>query len=378
MSSTRKTEDASRTLSKIALELGKRHELWNAIEQRMDVDTQQSDAPRAIVTKKRNGFNLGQLGAVIVALIVVASGITYGVHHQGVLKSTTAETDNNSMTSMNSTTPNVSRITVNNNQYRNTKFGFTVSIPTSWNKLYTLKSRTLPGVQALQMFYFNYIAEKSPQPFIVELVVYPKSYLGHLEQDPKVVKAFSNDRYSFAFYIDNRYPYPKSKHYAQYKQLQSKVPWVISHFKTSSRENRTTQTTQQLNPLFNTTLTLQTGQVVKPNSHSTRWKGLTLSLLVTGYPSANAGTKSYAAVIGNHANIISHESVSTPAGQATLVHFQRTPPAEAQSNTVRDEYDVIFFRKQYAYVLNALVSGNPSQAKNDIMQILSGWTIPKD
>lgn len=140
--------------------------------------------------------------------------------------------------------------------------------------------------------------------------------------------------------------------------------------------NRTTPTTQPSNPLFDTTLTLPDGQIVKSDGRTVHWKDLTLNLRVTSLPPANAGIDGYLSIVGNHATIISHQSVSTYAGSAMLVYFQRSQPAAAQSSTVTNEYYVIFLGTQYAYVLDALPNGNSTTAKSELIGLLPQWKLP--
>ncbi|QQE80006.1 hypothetical protein [Alicyclobacillus sp. SO9] len=122
------------------------------------------------------------------------------------------------------------------------------------------------------------------------------------------------------------------------------------------------------NPLFQTTLKLPNGKVVKPNN-SVRWKDLSIQLIITS-------PQSYRGVIGNHSTVISHTSVFTSAGPATLVLNKRTQPAASESNAVTHEYWVIVNRSQYAYAIDATVMGNLKKSKSEVMQLLKQWQIP--
>lgn len=86
---------------------------------------------------------------------------------------------------------------------------------------------------------------------------------------------------------------------------------------------------EQVNPLFDTTLTLPTGQIVT-SSHAVHWKDLKVTLQIQGVPPM---PERYASIIGNHSSVLSHTTVSTSAGPATFVLNSRTPPAAAQSST---------------------------------------------
>ncbi|RIV22750.1 hypothetical protein D2Q93_09225 [Alicyclobacillaceae bacterium I2511] len=140
-----------------------------------------------------------------------------------------------------------------------------------------------------------------------------------------------------------------------------------------------TENNSQTNPLFITMLTLPDGQIVKPDPPSSvvHWKNLTLSLLVTSLPPANSGLNGYFGIVGNHATIISHQRVFTALGSAMLIYFQRTQPAAAQSNAVTNEYYVIFYGSQYAYVLDVIFNGNIDTAKSEIMGLLPYWKLPR-
>ena len=104
------------------------------------------------------------------------------------------------------------------------------------------------------------------------------------------------------------------------------------------------------------------------------WKNLKLALWVTSL----TPNQDYPGIVGNNANIISHEDVSTSAGLATLVHFERTPPAAASGtgSTPINEFYVISYGRKYAYVIQATVTGNASAAKSELMSLLQGWNIP--
>jgi hypothetical protein len=485
MTSTRKTEDAAKALSKIALEPSRRQELWDAIEQRIDMDTEENGTAISPVTRKRNRSNWGPLGAAVAVLVLIATGITYGAHHENLVKTIKSMTGTTKTTSVPTPKPTIhltltlpngqtvkpdrtvawknlslsliitslppdyagsqifgvimgdgaNRISqetvstsigagqlwytqrkdstyayyaiVNGNQnayvlqavvtgnasnaksevtsllnslhvsdnvgsdpstggsqYSNGTFGFTVNIPESWKDKYTISSISPQGGEALQSISFDYFKEKG-QPFLLNLVVYPKDYLPHLTQDPQVLKAFSNDQYSFAFYKENEYPNPKDANYAEFKNLESEIPWVVSHF-----------VVRQSNPSFDTRLTLPDEQVVKSDGRTVHWKDLTLSLSVTSLPPTNAGIDGYLSIVGNHATIISHQSVSTSAGSAMLIYFQRSQPAAAQSSAVTNQYYVIFLGSQYAYVLNAVPSGNSKTAKSEVIGLLPHWKLP--
>ena len=154
----------------------------------------------------------------------------------------------------------------------------------------------------------------------------------------------------------------------------SSVP-VVS--KTSNvKSNEITKQSVQTNPLFDTSLVLPNGQVVTPDqlegqtviNHSVRWKDLLISLQI----SSPGGW-----VIGNHSTVLSHSSVSTSAGTATLVLNERTPPAAAESTTPTYEYWVISNRSQYTYAIEATVIGNLDKAKNEVMELLNSWKVPQ-
>lgn len=132
------------------------------------------------------------------------------------------------------------------------------------------------------------------------------------------------------------------------------------------------------NPLFRTFLTLPNGQTITTNTtKAVTWKDLTINLLITNLPPV--GYQDYAMIVGNNANIVSHENVATSAGPATLVYFQRTPPAAAAGtgNAVTNEFYVIRYGSQYAYVIQATATGKVGTAKSALMSLLQGWKVPK-
>jgi hypothetical protein len=131
----------------------------------------------------------------------------------------------------------------------------------------------------------------------------------------------------------------------------------------------------QTNLLFQTTLTLPNGEVVTPD-HSVRWKDLSIQLLITSLPPSYVSSERYAVVVGNHSEIISHETVSTSAGKATLVLNDRTPPAASQSTTSTYEYWVIVYGDEYAYAIDATIVGNRNNAKSEVMRLLRQWKVP--
>ena len=139
--------------------------------------------------------------------------------------------------------------------------------------------------------------------------------------------------------------------------------------------NNTTDNPQpQTNPLFQTILTLPNGEVVEPN-RPVRWKDLSIQLLVTRLPHLKAD--GYKEVVGNHSTIISHKTISTSAGKATLVLNERTPPAASQSTSPTYEYWVIFYGGEYAYAVDAIIIGNRDRAKSEIMELLNHWKVPE-
>jgi len=223
MSSTHRTDDAAKALSKIALEPRRRQELWNAIEQRIDMDTEQNMTATFALTKRRNCSSCGQLGAAVAALVLSAIGITYGAHYESLLKTTKSTTG-----------------TTN-----------TTSVPT-----------------------------------------------------------------------------PKS--------------------------------TIQL------TLTLPNGQTVKPDQ-TVAWKDLSLSLIITSLPPANAGPQIFGVIMGDQTNRISQETVSTSIGSGELWYTQRKDFTYA--------YYVIVNGSQNAYVFQAVVTGNSSNAKSEVTSLLNSLHV---
>lgn len=127
----------------------------------------------------------------------------------------------------------------------------------------------------------------------------------------------------------------------------------------------------QRNPLFDTTLKLPNGQTITP-SRSVRWKDLNVILQIQDTP---VNSPRYLGIVGNQSTVLSHTSVSTSAGTATLVLNERTPPAAAQSTTPTYEYWVIVYRSQYAYAIEAVVIGNQNHAKSEIMDLLNNWKV---
>ncbi len=142
-----------------------------------------------------------------------------------------------------------------------------------------------------------------------------------------------------------------------------------------SSTNRTNNTQNtQINPLFQTTLTLPNGKVIYPNQ-SVRWRDLLVQLIVTSLTPLSKG--GYGSVIGNHSTIVSHEHVSSSAGNALLVLNKRTRPAASHSNAVTYEYWAIVNGSQYTYAVEGTVIGNVNSARNEFSQFLSHWKVPK-
>lgn len=137
----------------------------------------------------------------------------------------------------------------------------------------------------------------------------------------------------------------------------------------------TTNQSRSSNPLFLTKLTLPTGQVVTP-LHPVKWKNLDISLQIPSLPPPQAGPQDYLAIIGNHSSVLSHSTVQTSAGPATLVLNDRTPPAAANSTTPTYEYWVIVYGSQYTYAIDATVIGDRKAAKSEVMSLLHNWTVP--
>ncbi|KLU62373.1 hypothetical protein CEB3_c12340 [Peptococcaceae bacterium CEB3] len=129
----------------------------------------------------------------------------------------------------------------------------------------------------------------------------------------------------------------------------------------------------QANPLFRMTLTLPNGQIVT-RDHPVTWKDILIWLQI---PSLPTQSPRYAEILGNHSTVLSHSTVSTSAGPATLVLNKRTPPAAAQSTTPTYEYWVIAYRSQYAYAIEATVIGDRLKAKNEVMELVRNWQVPQ-
>ncbi len=128
----------------------------------------------------------------------------------------------------------------------------------------------------------------------------------------------------------------------------------------------------QPNPLFNTTLTLPNGKIMPPD-HSFRWKDISVSLLVTSLPTHSP---KYAEIVGNHSTVLSHATIFTSAGTATLVLNKRTPSAASHSTTPTYEYWVIVYGSKYAYCIDATVLGNRNKARNEVLQLSNNWNVP--
>ena len=357
MSSTRQTKDAAKRLSKIALKPSKRQELWDSIKQRIDMDTEQNGTRISVVTKKRNRFNWGQLGAAVAALIIVASGITYGTHHFKPTSSKgTTQTDASNVPSLPASS-SIQSIYITADNPAQTKWltndqtaiESSVSAWLKSSKLYTGKIETsnvnISSYVGPAQLHIDGSSNKS-------IVIYPVS---HVEQ--------KNGQY-MAVYQQNVVAYSTGKHIT-YLNSPELYTWLKS-------DQWQTQFNVSGDPLFNTSLTLPNGHTV--TTKPVMWKNLKLDLLVTNL----TPSQDYVAIVGNNANIISHENVSTSAGLATFVYFQKTPPAAASGtgSTLTNEFYVISYGLQYAYVIEATVTGNVSTAKLELMSLLQGWKIP--
>lgn len=155
--------------------------------------------------------------------------------------------------------------------------------------------------------------------------------------------------------------------------------------KSLSNGNKAVKTTANVNPstsppkqnsLFNTSLKLPNGDVVKPDK-TVKWKDLSIQLIVTNLPSQISSPDKYKEIIGNHSTIISHEKVSFSGGKADLVLNKRTSPAVSKTTNETHEYWVIEYGSQYAYAIDATIIGNKDKAKSEVMELLKNWKVPK-
>ncbi len=155
--------------------------------------------------------------------------------------------------------------------------------------------------------------------------------------------------------------------------------------KTVSNASKTANTTVKAssltsqpkqNSLFQTSLTLPNGEVIKPNK-SVKWRDLSIQLLVTSLPSQMSSTEKYKEIIGNHSTITNHEIVNLFEGKADLVLSKRTSPSASQITNETYEFWVITYGSQYSYAIEATIIGNKDEAKNEIMELLKNWKVPK-
>lgn len=133
--------------------------------------------------------------------------------------------------------------------------------------------------------------------------------------------------------------------------------------------------TPKKNPLFDTTLTLSNGTVVTPNQ-TVNWKDLSIQLQISSLPGAGSTLDGTSEIIGNHSEMLSHETVKTAAGDAFFILNKRTQPAAAQSTDETYEYWVIVYKSQYAYAIEAIVTGDRDQAKAEVKELLGHWKVP--
>ncbi|MCF8564626.1 hypothetical protein LLE49_07690 [Alicyclobacillus tolerans] len=131
----------------------------------------------------------------------------------------------------------------------------------------------------------------------------------------------------------------------------------------------------QVNPSLQTTLKLPNATIIAPNQ-TVQWKDLSIRLLVTSLPPSYVTTERYASVVGNHSTTVSHNTITTSAGKATLVLNKRTQPAASKSTAVTYEYWVIVYGSQYAYAIDATVIGNLNKARNEVIQLSQQWKVP--
>lgn len=90
-----------------------------------------------------------------------------------------------------------------------------------------------------------------------------------------------------------------------------------------------------------------------------------------------------AGAIGNHAQILSREEVTIPAGRAILALVERTPPAASRERWVKHEYWLIVLRPYpqreemlLAYALVATVTGDVRAARDELLRVARHWEIP--
>jgi hypothetical protein len=141
--------------------------------------------------------------------------------------------------------------------------------------------------------------------------------------------------------------------------------------------SETTNPNLQTNPLFNMSLTLPNGQTLTPTNPGlpVRWKDLEITLVIPDLPSHSP---KYLEIVGNHSTVLSHTTISTSAGTATLVLNERTPPAADQSSVPPTyEYWLIVYGSPYAYAIDATIVGNRNNAKSEVMELVNNWKVPR-
>ena len=128
-------------------------------------------------------------------------------------------------------------------------------------------------------------------------------------------------------------------------------------------------------------LRLPNGTVLSTSSEAkgTRWKDIEVHLLMTAVPPGHPYEQ---AVVGNHSQILSQEFISTPNGQAWFALNESTPPAAEQSDNATYEYWVAIERTSAStsysidYCIEAVVTGNRSEARAEVLQLVAGWKVP--
>ena len=331
----------------------KQAEIWNNIEREMGQNPPMGNA-------RRNSNRLGTGAAAVAAVLVLAGGF-YAFANPGLFqRATTGVSHQQKIPTLPTFTAPVSIQSVYISAGTPIKGKWTTSYAKvvaqqvlKWLKESTPYTGVVPESSITLDAYPGFARLHLTTADNQEIVVSPANYavLENGEYKPKYVQ----DVVEYSVGIQTIY-------------LES--PQLYDWLKSGQWKD---QFKEQVNPLFDTTLTLPNGQIVT-TSHAVDWKDLKVTLQIQGVPPK---PDRYASIVGNHSSVLSHTTVSTSAGPATFVLNSRTPPAAAQSSTPTYEYWVIAYRSQYSYAIEAIVTGNVSRAKSEVMQLLQKWKVPK-
>lgn len=130
------------------------------------------------------------------------------------------------------------------------------------------------------------------------------------------------------------------------------------------------------------TLILPNGRVLYPGQAGrlAAWKDLELKLVNV---SVKKDAPPIQTVVGNHTIILQTAEHVIPAGKVTFADVERTPSAASGLTGATREYWLIKFRNYpgrpemvLAHAIQAVVTGDPRRARQELLQLAQRWKMP--